>query len=302
MTKANFDAIYTAPDPRQYYRTLGSYDYQIPTHGATVFGQLARGFGDEPSPRIVDLCCSYGVNATVLNHDLDFEEVIAHYCDPSSDDLDRDELLALDQEWYSSHRRDEALRICGVDSAEPAISYALEAGLIDVGYAEDLETCESSPGLVEELQEADLITVSGGIGYISERTIDRVLTHTRTPRLAALCLRWIDFAPIVEVAAAHGLVTERLDEATFPQRRFADDDEGRHVRAELDRLGVDPEGREAMGYHHTDLYILRPKDEALALPLDTVLTPTGAIDETGTEITDSDDLDVSLFTGSDNHV
>ncbi len=42
MTKANFDAIYTSPDPRQYYRTLGSYDYQIPTHGATVFGQLAH--------------------------------------------------------------------------------------------------------------------------------------------------------------------------------------------------------------------------------------------------------------------
>ncbi len=299
MTKANFDAIYTSPDPRQYYRTLGSYDYQIPAHGSNVFGQLARAFSDDRSPRIVDLCCSYGVNATVLNHDLEFEEIISHYCDISIEDLDRSELLALDQDWYPSHRTEDPLTICGVDSAQPAISYALEAGLIDTGYAEDLETNDPSPALAEELRDADLITVSGGIGYITERTIDRVLTMAHPPRLAALCLRWVDFAPIVDIAAAHGLVTERLDEATFPQRRFANDQERRHVRAELDRLGIDPQGREADGYHHTDLYILRPKDEVLERPLETVLTPSGAINETGTEISDPDTLDVSVFTGGD---
>ena len=298
MAKADFDQIYTAEDPRHYYRELGGYDYQIPAHSGAVFGQLARAFTDAPAPRVVDLCCSYGVNATVLNHDLAFEEIIERYGDPSIEHLDRDELLALDRTWYASRRRDEPARVCGLDISEAAIAYATESGLLDAGYAEDLEVDDPSPAFAEELRQADLVTVSGGIGYITERTVDRVLGEATNPRLAVLCLRWIDFAPVVDVGAAHGLVTERLDEATFPQRRFANDEEREHVESELKRLGIDPGGREAEGYHHTDLYVLRPQSEVRERPLATVLDPAGAIGELGVQLGDRDPVDVSTFTTS----
>lgn len=299
MAKADFDDIYTSGDPRRYYRTLGAYDYQIPVHSGTVFGQLARSFADQSPPRIVDLCCSYGVNATVLNHDLDFDEIIDHYCDPSLEGMDRDDLVALDQKWYASNRQAEPIRVCGVDSSGAAVSYASEAGLIDAGFAEDLELHDPSPGLTEELRQADLISVSGGIGYITERTIDRVLAHARTPRIAALCLRWIDFSSIADVGATHGLVTERLDEATFPQRRFATDEEQHHVEAQLERLGIDAGGREEDGYHHSDLYVLRPEHEVRAHPLSAVLVPSGATGQSGTAFSDTDSVDVSVFLSGD---
>lgn len=265
-----------------------------------MFGQLARAFsGAQESPRIVDLCCSYGVNAAVLKHDLDFAEIVDHYSDPGIDNLGRDELLALDRAWYGSNRRPEPIRVCGVDSSEQAIAYASDVHLLDAGYPENLEEDDPSRALAEELQEADLITVSGGIGYITEQTIDRVLNNVPHPRLAALCLRWIDFSPVVEVGAEHGLVTERLDEATFPQRRFATDEERCHVEAELERLGIDSEGREADGFHHTDLYVLRPETEVRAQPLDTLLKPAGAIGAFGAALSDSDSPEVSIFTGSD---
>lgn len=298
MAKADFDEIYTSTDPRRYYRTLGSYGYQIPRHSGAVFGQLARALADGGSPRIVDLCCSYGVNAAVLKHDLDFDEIVDHYCDPSLDGLGRDDLLGLDRDWYGSHRRVEPIRVSGVDNSQPAISYASESTLIDAGYAEDLEEGDPSPGLVAELNEADLITVSGGIGYITENTIDRVLSNAPRPRLAALCLRWVDFGPIVDVGAEHGLVTERLDEATFRQRRFASDEERSHVEAELDRLGIDAMSRESDGYHHTDLYVLRPEAEVRARPLDTMLEPSGAVDASGAGLSDTDTPGVSTFTTS----
>lgn len=296
MAKADFDEIYTAPDPRRYYRTLGEYDYQIPAHSGAVFGQLADAFAAGPNPRVVDLCCSYGVNATVLKHDLEFDEIVGRYSDPSVDDLESAELLALDQEWYATHQQDDPARVSGVDSSAPAIFYATTAGLLDAGFAEDLEMSDPSPALAHELRDADLITVSGGIGYITDRTIDRVLGCARTPRLAVLCLRWVDFAPIVDAGAAHGLVTERLDEATFPQRRFADTDERLHVQHELDRLGIGQKGREADGYHHTDLYVLRPEHEVQTRPLDALVEPVGAIDEAGNGRSQTDEVDVSVFT------
>ncbi len=300
MTKADFDEIYTSPDPRRYYRKLRSYDYQIPAHSGTVFGQLAQSFADDVPPHVVDLCCSYGVNAAVLRHDLDFGEIVEHYCDPSVESFDRNDLLALDRTWYASNRRAEPIRVCGVDSSGAAISYASESGILDAGYAEDLEVSDPSPALAKELSEADLITVSGGIGYITERTIARALTHAQRPRMAALCLRWIDFSPIADMAAAHGLVTERLDDATFPQRQFASDEERRHVHAELDRLGIDSEGREADGYHHTDLYVLRPEQEVRTRPLDAVLEPSGAITQFGMALSDTDSVNVSTFTSGAN--
>lgn len=296
MSKADFDAIYTAADPRPYYRTLGRYDYQIPQHAGDVFSQLARAIAPHGQPRVADLCCSYGVNATTLNHDVDFDTVLARYRDPGLDDLDRDELVARDRDWFGARRVTDPVWICGIDSSSPAISYAVDAGLIDAGYAEDLESATPSAALATDLAAVDLITVSGGIGYITDATIGQVFEHTDTPRLAALCLRWIEFAPIADAAAGFGLVTERVDEATFPQRQFASEDERAHVSSELAGLGIDDGGREADGYHHTDLYVLRPEPEARAQPLGTLIDPQGAIDEYGNAIVASDDIDVSVFT------
>lgn len=271
MPKADFDHIYTASDPRQYYEALGSHDYQIPAHAAHVFEQLAHSCSNGSTPRIVDLCCSYGINESVLRHDLSFAQVMEHYRDEALDEFDTEQMKSIDKEFFGSNRRDEPIHVTGVDSSAEAIEYAVETGLLDEGYAVDLETCEPSEALAGAIAAADLVVVSGGIGYITERTIGRVLDQMTTPRLAALSLRWVDFAPIVDAAAERGLVTERLDDATFPQRKFATDDERAHVESELDEFGIDPEGREADGYHHTDLWFLRRPEEAAEQPLDQLL-------------------------------
>ncbi|MGI8793755.1 MAG: hypothetical protein ACR2H3_11360 [Acidimicrobiales bacterium] len=298
MAKADFDHIYTADDPRQYFRTLSQFGYEIPAHAATVFSQVAQAVAVSDPPHIVDLCCSYGVNATVFNHDLDFDDVVERYCDPALDTVEPDELADLDRDFYRANISDGTFRFTGVDVAQPAIDYAANIGLLDAGFAEDLEQNEPTPELAADLRTADLITVCGGIGYITEKTLDRVFTHAERPRLAALCLRWIDFAPIVAIGAAHGLVTERLEEATFPQRRFADDIERRHAEAELARLGIDGGGRESEGWHHTDFYLLRPAEEAAARPLASLLEPSGAIGDDGRPV-DVDDVGARVITVAD---
>lgn len=277
MSKSNFDDIYVAGDPRAYYATLGSLGYEIPRHSATLFGQAAGLLGDGAPAKVVDLCCSYGVNGTVLKYDVDFDEVVSHYTEPAAQNLSRDELLERDREWLADRSLESAPTVIGLDASEPAIAYALEAGLLDAGMSEDLEAGAPSASLSSELSDVDLITVSGGIGYITERTIDRILERSDQPWVAALCLRWVDFAPIVETASRHGLVAERLDDTTFRQRRFADGSERHHVLSELASMGIDPEGRETEGWHHTDFYLLRPEDAVEKAPLAEVLIPDGGV-------------------------
>jgi hypothetical protein len=271
MAKANFDHIYTAPDPRPYFQTLGALDYQIPSHGAAVFGAVAEQVAevrDQDTVHIADLCCSYGINAAVMKHEATYAEVVEHYTTEDCQGLDRHELLQRDREFFGDRQAGQALEVVGIDVSAEAIEYAVEAGFLDGGAAEDLETRDPSPELVDLLESTDLVTVTGGIGYITERTVERVLDAApTTPWMAALCLRWVDFDDVAAAGRARDMVVHRLEDVTFPQRRFADAHEQEHVLKELSRRGVDATGREEEGYHHAELFVLHPADEALTVPL-----------------------------------
>ena len=54
-TKAKFDDIYDAPDPRAYYATLDALDYQIPTNAKPVFRKIMSAMGHERVAKIVDV-------------------------------------------------------------------------------------------------------------------------------------------------------------------------------------------------------------------------------------------------------
>ncbi|MFW6092155.1 MAG: hypothetical protein ACODAF_09730, partial [Actinomycetota bacterium] len=179
---------------------------------------------------------------------------------------------------YAERRRPGAPTIVGIDASEPAVEYALGAGLLDAGVVEDLEHNDPSETLSDLVRDADVFTVTGGIGYITERTVDRLLDATppeRRPWFAALCLRAVPYRGIAEVLDKHGLVTERLAGTTFPQRRFADEVEQLYALQALADQGIDPAGKESTGWYHVDVYLSRPAHHASALPIAEVLAGLG---------------------------
>jgi hypothetical protein len=260
LSKANFDDIYDRADPRAYFCELAALDYEVPRHGQQVF----RGVLDTLAardPTVVDLCCSYGINAALLGHDLELSDLYDRYCGEQTTGLSRDELVAADRAFYAARRCPDAPTVIGVDVASQAVDYALDVGLLDTGAAEDLEQHDPSPELAREVARADLITVTGGIGYITERTFERVLDCTspdRRPWVAGLCLRTVPYTPIAAALARKGLVTERLEGRTFPQRRFADQQERDYALRTLVTRGIDPQGKESEGAYHVEVYLSRP--------------------------------------------
>lgn len=261
--KANFGEIYDRPDPRAYYSELGSYDYEIPQHGKTVFQQVLEAMPVE-SPTVVDLCCSYGVNAALLKHDVDLPDLYQHYGSEEIADLSAEEMVKIDREFYSDKKLPDAPSMIGLDAAAPAIEYALEVGLLDQGASENLETRDPSPQLARALADVDLFTVTGGIGYVTELTFDRLLACSapdKRPWVASLCLRTVPFDPIADCLASHGLVTEQLEDVTFPQRRFTSEEERESALRALEALGLTPEGRESEGCYHANVYLSRPAED-----------------------------------------
>jgi hypothetical protein len=274
LAKTNFDDIYDQSDPRAYYRWLGSYDYAVPHYGKQMFRQVLDAL-PVAQPTLVDLCCSYGVNAALLKHDLELSDLYERYRSPELADLPADELAELDREFYASVRRDDAPEVIGFDAAANAIDYAVEVGLLDRGVVQNLEVVEPSPDVAAAVGAADLLTVTGGIGYVTERTFDRLLGCSdpdNLPWVASLCLRTVPFEPIAEALASQGLVTEHLDGVTFPQRRFTGADEREYALSELDALGIDTEGREADGAYHVNVFLSRPAEDVAERPIGEILS------------------------------
>lgn len=259
--KAGFDHIYDLPDPRAYYRSLGALEYEIPQQAQPTFDKLLRGLGPTPAT-VLDLCCSYGVNAALMRHELTIDDLFRRYQDTAVDELSPEQLQESDRQFYAGRLRPDAPRVLGLDLAVNAIGYATKVGLLAHGWAENLENDDPSPALVDAVRDVDLITITGGVGYVTERTFDRLLSvfpAGHKPTVAAFVLRRYSYDAIAEVLAGHGLVTEQEAGRTYPQRRFVDQQEQDATLRALETLGIDPAGKESDGRYHADFFCSTPE-------------------------------------------
>jgi SAM-dependent methyltransferase len=271
QAKANFDDVYNQPDPRQYYRTLGVLNYEIPAHGALVFDLLLDEMGGREGRTVLDVCCGYSANAALLNHDVNLAELYEHYGSLASA-ADGD-IAEIDRQWFAERGRADAVSVIGLDIAGNAVRYAASVGLLNKGVVADLESGDPDEETVRALAAADLVAVTGGIGYVGEKTFRSVIEASGEdpPWVAALSLRWVDFSPIAETFDDLGLVTERLEGYCVPQRRFAHDSERQAALAGLRARGLDPAPELRLGAHCAELYVSRPPEAARAAPLADVL-------------------------------
>ncbi len=272
LHKADFDAIYDQPDPRAYYSTLAPLDYQIPRHGAEVASRLLAARPEpRPAPTVLDVCCSYGVLAMLLKTDVDLDGLSEHYRSPSMVERNRDQVADADRSLLKEHGLPAAPRVVGLDVASNAVDYAVTTNALDDGAIENLETQDPSERLAGLVGDVDLVTTTGGVGYVTRRTFDRLLDAVPpTAWFATFCLRTYDFAPIAESMSAHGRRTESLP-GTFRQRRFTDPDEQQWALSEVSSYGLDPTGKEADGYFHAELHVSRPAEDVDRVPLEPLL-------------------------------
>ncbi|MCT4351932.1 hypothetical protein M5362_02125 [Streptomyces sp. Je 1-79] len=256
--KARFEDIYDQPDPRAYFRRLAPLEYEIPQQAQAAFRRAAAA---RDGGAVLDLCCSYGINAALLNHEVTLAELYARYTDPAVDGLTAAELAVRDKEFYASRRRADAAPVIGLDVAGNALRYAREVGLLDDAFAENLEEgAPPSPRLRAAMADVGLITLTGGGSYLTRRTFAALLEWAGRPlRVSAFVLRTVSYGPVAECLAGYGLRTVADPSRTYPQRLFTDAREQRYAVEAVRARGEDPTGRESAGRFHTVLYESAPE-------------------------------------------
>jgi SAM-dependent methyltransferase len=280
QAKACFDSIYTEPDPREYYRVLGGLNYVIPDLAKDIFRQSIAALGQlRGRPiKVLDLGCSYGNNAALIRFPLDFSSLQQRYVDLQNRDIPTSELISLDRHYFKSWPRQD-LTIVGCDISQPAVAYARAVGLLDDGITQNLEQEPLSQASKDALKGVDLIISTGAIGYVTERTVSRLLRAIGEPApwLASFVLRMFPYDTISNLLADYGHVTEKLAGVTFVQRRFQSEQEFHKVLARLEALGIDSRGKEMDGLFHSELFLSRPPEDCAELPIDGLATVSSGI-------------------------
>ncbi|KAF5229248.1 hypothetical protein FAUST_10534 [Fusarium austroamericanum] len=140
--------------------------------------------------------------------------------------------------------------VVGLDISVPAIHYALDTGLINSGWSEDLEAQDPSADLRKALQDVSLIICTGGASYVGFSTFSRIMRaieRNRNVSVACTVIRMISYDDNAETLRAHGLDTEKLPGVVLRQRKFVSVQEKsadieKVVARRLDTTGFEDEG------------------------------------------------------------
>ncbi|MCI2422435.1 class I SAM-dependent methyltransferase [Saccharopolyspora sp. K220] len=260
--KIALDEIYTQRDPRAYFSALRGLDYRIPQlakpHFAELIQEYRRTSGVSAPTTVLDVGCSYGINAALLRFDATIDELYERYSGVDAASADREELLARDRNWARSAGPLNDIRFIGLDNSAPALAYALAAGFIDDAVHADLEKDEPTDRQREQLAAADLVISTGCVGYVGERTIAEIASAGKQPWMAHFVLRMFPFEPIAHRLAELGYETLPVT-GMFEQRRFASAQEQSLVLDTMSTAGVDPRGLEADGWLYAQLHISLPR-------------------------------------------
>ncbi|MEV6646717.1 class I SAM-dependent methyltransferase [Amycolatopsis sp. NPDC051371] len=257
--KISFDHIYTAPDPRPFFGTLRRVGYEIPQLAKPYFAKL---IGEHPaeSPTVLDVGCSYGVNAALRRCEATMDDLYAHYTGPDVLALSHTGLIEADRARVTGSG---GAKFFGLDAAAPALEYALSAGFLDEAIHADLEHDDPDSTQRKLLEDVDLVISTGCIGYVTEKTIARIARGSR-PWMAHFVLRMFSYEPVADSLAGLGYETAQVP-GVFRQRRFASDEERTQILDTLDAAGVDPTGVESDGWLYAQLYVSRPEGAATEL-------------------------------------
>lgn len=252
--KLSLDHIYAEPDPRAYFRTLREFDYHMPQLAKPYFAKL---IDERGTPTVLDVGCSYGVNAALYRCDTTMDDLYAHYATDEATRLDRAGLIERDRALV----RTRDVRFIGLDVSAPALEYARAAGFLDEAIAADLEQNAPTEQQSAVLAEADLVVSTGCIGYVTERTIGQLadLPGGRRPSMAHFVLRMFSYEPVADALADLGYDTVGVA-GVFRQRRFASAQEREGILDALRDAGVEPHELETEGWLCAQLFLSNPTE------------------------------------------
>lgn len=261
--KRSFADHYAKPTPHSYLLEMSRLGYQIAERARPYCVAAAELLADKNPGwpiRMLDVGCSYGIGSAFVKYGCTFEELVSFFSSRAPEDYVA--CIAAMRMWLNVVPPKIEMGVVGLDIAGSAVQFAVDSGLLDCGIVRNLETEDLSQDEIAWISGCNLLICTGAIGYIGERTFDRILPHLGTSRTdtsgPAAIMTVLRMFDINEAEAAFnrvGMEVRKVPGIRLPQRGFADEEEMQGVLSVLADKGIDPEGWESHGAYYADLYV-----------------------------------------------
>jgi SAM-dependent methyltransferase len=261
--KLNFNDIYNLRNPEPYYKYINQYEYYLPERAKPYFLKLInayRHYESVHSLKILDVGCSYGVNAAILKFNKTIPELHQHYSNPLHLQQAEIERRHLDYAWFQESICDQELQFTGLDIAEEAVNYAVESQLIEAGISTNLEKFPLLKKNHNDLQDINILISTGCIGYITEITLDKILSAVGNLSKfwgAVFILKMFDLSEINKTLAKYNLVLVDTG-VTVKQRRFSSVDEKQSMINFIEKQGLSAKAEEESDNLLAKLFLILP--------------------------------------------
>ncbi|TCN20327.1 hypothetical protein [Sinorhizobium americanum] len=264
--KQDFSAAYNCRWPHAYFRAHLALDYMIPDRAKPVFERVFadyRRVRRKTRLKIIDIGCSYGINAALLRTDLALDDLYAAYLG-SSGSLSRRHEIEHRAFFRNRALRDD-IQFVGVDPSFRAVRYAQNLGLLEAGIPADLETRNLTDKERCALADADFVISTGCVGYATERTFARVYDASTTSRpwVVVFAMHPFGYDGIAAALGEFALETRLVDRFRQRQRRFSTSAERQAILTAMTELGMEDSLERTTGYIYASCYISAPPGEVL---------------------------------------
>ena len=275
QAKADFNNVYHAATPHQYFALMNRLDYRIGEEASPYFRaaiDLLRRQNDPAEVQMLDVGCSYGVGSALVKHRFSFNQIANFFKNDASRDYA--ECVQDTRQWLKTEAESSlAIQCVGMDCSEEALQFAEEAELLDAGISKNFEENEeATEAEIQLMRHCNLMTSTGAIGYITEKTLGTVLSHLgkalpeqHGPYIVVTILRMFHSAPIRNIFQHFGFQFERMPGIRLRQRQFADETEQRKTIRVLKEHDVDPTDWESEGHLYANLFAAAPEPDFPAL-------------------------------------
>ncbi|NEP02279.1 MAG: hypothetical protein F6K58_27210 [Symploca sp. SIO2E9] len=276
--KSKFDDIYNLDDPVSYYESLClQKKYELPELAKPYFATIIDAYlkyHPMTALKILDLGCSYGINAAILKFNRTITELYQHYTSPSRLELTKTLRRDLDYYWLHQSSFDKKLQFLGLDISKAAIDYSVGCQLLEAGICADLENQPLPRDQYSKLLDINLLISTGCIGYITEVTFDKILAAVGNPDKlwsGVFVLRVFDFSKFNRVLDKYHLVPIKT-RVTIKQRKFSSVSEKKHMIELIEQQGLSAELEKISDHLFAELFLIVPRDLLETTELETLLS------------------------------
>ncbi|WP_292187447.1 hypothetical protein [Mesorhizobium sp.] len=264
--EGRFTATYNRTLPHAYLRLCLAKDYMIPGRAKPIFERVFadyRRVRNKTRLKIIDVGCSYGINAALLRTDLGLDDLYAAYLGPRGS-LSRRHKAEHRTFFFDQRLRDD-IQFVGVDPSFRAVRYALDMGLLEAGITADLETRDLTLNERGALADADILISTGCVGYATAATFARVYEASAgsRPWVVAFARHPFSYDDIAAALRDFSLETRPAERFRQRQSRFSTPTERRAILKAMAELGMEDRLERTTGYIYASCYISAPPGEVL---------------------------------------